>query len=39
MSAGESPNLIQPLNRHKRRQGLALSLDDEFVVPQRDAIE
>jgi len=39
MSAGESPDLIQPFNRHKRRQGLALSLDNEFVVSQRNAIE
>lgn len=39
MTAREAPHLIQPLDRNQGGEGLALTLDDELVVSQGDAIE
>jgi len=36
---GGPPHLFQALDRHERGQRLTFPLDDELVVPERDAIE
>jgi hypothetical protein len=39
MATREAPHLFKPLDGHQRRQGLALTLDDELVMPQGDPIQ
>src|SRR6476469_9721919 len=39
MTACEPAHLLETLNRHERRQRFPLTFDDEFVVPERDAIQ
>src|SRR5207253_7082566 len=35
----EAPHLLQPFDRHQRRQWLAFALDDELVVAEGDPVQ